>query len=63
MLQCENEDSPVIRCSSANIDLVMAIVEQAFYLGGFPSIKVRFSKESDMDKVKRKTIGNLCSML
>lgn len=63
MLQCENKESPVIRCSSTNIDLVMAILEQVFYLGGFPSVKVKFSKESDMDKKKKKTIGNLCSIL
>ena len=63
LLQCENEESPIIRCNSKNINLVLDILEQTFYMGGFPIIQVNFDKDDKMDKIKRKKIVNLCSIL
>ena len=58
LMQCEDEESPTIRCDDSNIDLVLEIIQYVFYLGGFPNVKVKFAKVSEAKKKKR--IGNLC---
>ena len=62
LIQCENEESPTIRCDDSNIDLVLEIIEFVFYLGGFPNIKVKFTRVTGNNIKKRKRIGNLCSI-